>query len=132
VTHHWLPAFAFTQAVEVPIYLVALGAAGGSRARRVAVAFGASALTHPIVWWLLPRAWESLYLAIAAPSAALRIASPGGRFVARLLFSEAFAVGAEAAYLRAWGLRRALAWSLVANAASVALGLASRALFAWP
>lgn len=129
---HWLSAFAFTQAVEVPIYLVALRATVRSPARRVAIAFGASAITHPIVWWLLPRAWEALYLAIAAPSAALRIASPGGRFAARLLLSEAFAVGAEAAYLRAWGMRRALAWSLVANVASVALGLASRALFSWP
>lgn len=128
----WLSAFAFTQAIEVPIYFVLLRGTGRSPARRLAIAFGASAITHPIVWWLLPRAWESLYLAIAAPSTALRVASPLGRFVARLVFSEAFAIGVEAAYLRAWGLRRAPAWSLIANVTSVALGLLSRAVFAWP
>lgn len=132
MTHAWLSAFAFTQAVEVPIYALALRRGGRGAWPSVFIAFGASAITHPVVWWLLPRAWESLYLAVAAPSPALRVASPLGRFVGRLIFSEVFAVAVEAAYLRAWRAPRAFAWSTLANVASVSLGLLSRALFSWP
>jgi hypothetical protein len=99
----WLQAFVFTQLVEVPIYRRALGG-------RTAVAFGASALTHPVVWFVFPR------LGL-------------GGYAASLVGAELFAVLVEAAWLRAFGLRRALAWSAAANAASLALGLASRALF---
>ena len=38
--------------------------------------------------------------------------------------AEGFAVLAEAAYLRAFGLRRALGWSIAANVASVIVGTA--------
>lgn len=104
--NEWLAAFAFTQIVEVPIYRRALGG-------RALVAFGASALTHPVVWFVFPRLPFASYLAMVAAA-------------------EVFAWLVEAAYLRAFGLRRALAWSLVANAASLGLGLASRALFGAP
>ncbi len=123
----WLAAFAFTQAIEVPIYAlaqrtihpsndgVASPATGASVwAWRLALAFGASALTHPIVWFVLPPTSQWLgywgYVALA----------------------EAFAVLAEAAYFRALGLRRSLLWSLGANAASAGLGLTSRAIFGVP
>src|SRR5262249_35014609 len=56
----WIYAFLFTQAVEVPIYVFALR--GGPEtppqralAKRVLIAFGASALTHPIVWFVIPQ-----------------------------------------------------------------------------
>ena len=117
----WLGAFAFTQAVEVPIWAYALAA--HRRLDRddtpwpfwlcVAVAFGASAITHPVVWFVFPR-W-----------------APGG-YVAMVLQAEAFAVLVEAGYTGLLGLRRPLAWSLVANAASAGLGLLSRATFGWP
>ena len=123
----WLAAFVFTQAIEVPIYAlaqraihpsndgVASPATGASVwAWRLALAFGASALTHPIVWFVLPPTAQWLgywgYVALA----------------------EAFAVLAEAAYFRALGVPRALAWSLGANAASAGLGLTSRAIFGVP
>jgi hypothetical protein len=38
----------------------------------------------------------------------------------------------EAVYLRAFGLRQALLWSIFANASSAGLGFISRALFRWP
>jgi hypothetical protein len=100
----WLEAFAFTQLVEVPVYMRGLGCSPWR-------AFGASALTHPVVWFLFGH--------------------PGlpGPYWARVAAAEVFACLAEAAYFRRWGARRALGWSLVANAASLALGLASRALF---
>ncbi|MEI8259033.1 MAG: hypothetical protein WCJ30_25470 [Deltaproteobacteria bacterium] len=121
----WLIAFAFTQAVEMPIYMRALKGRPG-------VAFGASAITHPIVWFVIPRAWVHLYLAMIAFRPELIIRSPTARYVSMVLLAESFAVIVEAIYLRAWGLRRALAWSLLVNGASVTLGLLSRALFGWP
>jgi len=117
----WLWAFLFTQAVEVPIWASAL------RDHRrvapdkgpwpawinVAAGFGASAITHPVVWFVIPRY------------------APGG-YVAMVVQAEAFAVVVEAIYMSALGLRSALAWSLLANGASAGLGLLSRSLFGWP
>ena len=100
----WLLAFAFTQAVEIPIYRRA-GAP-------LWVAFGASALTHPVVWFVFPQAdlpW--LWM---------------------VLWAELFAWLAEAAWLRWNGVRRPLRWSLLANGASLALGLLARRWFGVP
>jgi hypothetical protein len=47
----WLLAFALTQAIEVPLYAVFLKLPWRLRC---AAAFGASALTHPYVWFILP------------------------------------------------------------------------------
>ncbi len=102
---HWTVAFAITQLVEVPIYLRAQ--------RRFGVAFGASAITHPLVWFVVPAFWH------------------GGSYVGMVLVAEVFAVVTEALWLRRFGVRHALAWSLVANAASVAVGLSLRALTGW-
>lgn len=110
----WVWAFLFTQAVEIPIYLAAMHRQRVDRPwrARAAIAFGATALTHPIVWYVLP--WLGLpywvYVGVA----------------------EAFAVVAEGLYLGAFDLRRALLWSLLANGASAGLGLTSRALFSFP
>ena len=100
----WLLAFAFTQAIEIPIYLRA-GAP-------LWVAFGASALTHPVVWFAFPR-----------------LGAPWGWTV---LWAELFAWLAEALWLRCHGVRRALWWSLAANGASLSLGLLARRLFGVP
>jgi hypothetical protein len=104
----WLTAFAFTQLVEVPIYSV------GMRCSLLA-AFGASAITHPIVWFVIFNpAW-------AAP------------YPAKVVASELFAWLAEAAYFRLLtGNRRAIAWALLANATSFGAGMLSRFLFGVP
>jgi len=108
VLEAWLRAFLFTQLVEVPIYV------RGLRCGPL-VAFGASAITHTIVWFgFFSPHWHAAY---------------ASRFAA----AELFAWLAEAAYFRLlFRRRRALAWSLVANAASVGLGLLSRRLFGAP
>ncbi|MFO0678929.1 MAG: hypothetical protein U0169_20545 [Polyangiaceae bacterium] len=106
----WLLAFAFTQIVEIPIYV---------RTLRVAplVAFGASALTHPIVWFVLPRVRHSMGLS----------------YDAYLVIAETFAVVAEGVYFHALTKKKSsYGWSLVANATSVVLGLASRHFFGVP
>jgi hypothetical protein len=64
----------------------------------------ASAITHPFVWFFFP--WLELFAWL----------------VEALFFRRAARV--------AW--KRALLWSFVANAASVVLGLTSRALFGTP
>jgi hypothetical protein len=120
----WLAAFAFTQVVECPIYLLALRGAPGpdpqARAwwRRLVIAFGASAITHPVVWFGFPRLW-------------LGLGYPGG-YWAMVAAAEAFAVCVEASYVRGFRVPQPWAWSVLANAASFGLGMASRTALGWP
>lgn len=104
----WLTAFAFTQLVEVPIYARALPCTP-------LVAFGASTITHPIVWFgFFSMGWHASYLT-------------------KLVLAETFAWLAEAVYFAfAYGARRALFWSFVANATSLSVGFTCRALFGVP
>ena len=121
----WLRAFLFTQAVEVPIWAYALYA--HRRPGRylwpawvaVAAGFGASLITHPVVWFVIP---SHTFVPEGSPSWY-------GVMVAE---AETFAVVVEAVYTSALGLRWALGWSLVANGASAGLGMLSRHLFGWP
>ena len=94
----WLIAFAVTQLVEVPIYLKATE-------RKWIAAFGASLITHPIVWFVFPRYW------------------PRGHWESMLVCAELFAVAVEAAWLASWGVKRPIEWAFVANAASFSVGL---------
>ena len=102
----WFQAFALTQLIEMPIYLVGMRGAALSVPMRVAVAFGASALTHPIVWFPLRDGLVPLL-------------GGWGYFVV----AEAFAILAEWAYLRSFGLANPLQWSLLANGTSLTIGL---------
>jgi hypothetical protein len=112
----WFSAFILTQAVEAPIYVWASRGGQWRWRRRLAVALGASALTHPVVWWVIPRLEWSSYRAY---------------FIA----AEGFALVVEALLLVLALKKRiaaALAWSLLANGASVAVGRLLRELFGWP
>lgn len=129
----WFWSFAFTQLVEVPIYLRALGGPDRVPAppwpHRVGLAFLASALTHPYVWFVFfalfySRAYDDL--AYRWPALDLH------RYAIYFIFAETFAVVVEALLLRACGLRRALLWSLCANATSAGLGFLSRHYLGWP
>ena len=106
----WFSAFLFTQIVEIPIYVVALRDRALPAA--LAIAFGASLITHPILWWVFPH--------LALP------------WLTAVVLLELAVALVEAAYLYAWRTPRALRWSLLANAAGVALGLLLRALVGWP
>ena len=112
----WLAAFVLTQLVETPIYTLAQRRDGPPAAllRRVGFAFLASALTHPVVWFVIPEI------------------IPLERYTLFFVFAEGFAVFAEALLMRALGLRHAAIWALVANASSVVVGYVIRALFGWP
>lgn len=103
----WLLAFAFTQLVEVPLYRYVLGCS-------LARAFGASALTHPVIWFVL-------------------FPLLGWDHVAKVWLAEAFAWSAETLWFaRTYGLGRSAMASLSANAASFALGMLCRELFGIP
>jgi hypothetical protein len=130
----WFWSFAFTQLVEVPIYLRALS--GPDRApappwpQRVGLAFLASALTHPYVWFVFFAVFYSSrgYDDLAHHWPALDV----HRYAIYFVVAESFAVVVEAVLLRACGLQRAFLWALFANAASAGLGFLSRHLIGWP
>lgn len=105
----WLAAFAVTQAVETPIYAWRLG----WRRRAWLVGFGASCLTHPFIFCVLPRWWS-------------------GDWWSYFLAAEAIAVVGEAAWLALFRVPAPMLWALIANAASVAVGATCRALWGWP
>lgn len=100
----WFVAFVLTQAVEIPIYRRTLK-------QGVWACFGASAMTHPLVWlFLSSHLWHASW--------ALQVA------VVELLVWFA-----EAAYFRfAFGARRSLSCTFVANASSFSAGLLTQAL----
>ena len=108
--NRWLIAFAVTQAVELPIYAGALRVRGWSKA--LGIAFGASLITHPFVWFLFPRISDNYWIYLAT--------------------AEAFAIGVEALWLRRFGLRDPLLWSALANGLSAGTGFTLRQLFGWP
>lgn len=108
----WWIAFMFTEIVEAPIYRAAIRVTWTQ-------ALFASAMTHPFVWFFFP--WVA--------------SRAGWSYRTTAIVSELFAWLVEAAFLFKVGRisgRRALAWSFVANGASVGLGLLSRHLFGVP
>ncbi|MGV3621099.1 MAG: hypothetical protein ACO1OB_09800 [Archangium sp.] len=101
----WLKAFFVTQLLEMPIY--------GYATRSVRTAFLASAMTHPIVWFVFPLLPVPYWVMVA--------------------LAETFAVSAESLWLHVNGMpkRSAFLWSLAANATSVTFGLMIRAATGW-
>lgn len=110
----WLRAFVLTQCVEMGVYVNA-PPAPRPLGERLAIAFGASAITHPLVWFVIPDV--------------VRAIEPVGHWKTdwwiAIAVGEAFAVSCEALWLVAFGsaARRALAWSFFANVASFTFGL---------
>lgn len=104
----WVAAFLFCQIIEIPIYARGLSTS-------VPAAFGASAITHPLMWFcIVSPHWQASYLTKA-------------------IAGELFAWLVEAAYFRfLFRKRRALLWSLVANVTSLGAGLLSHRLFGMP
>lgn len=105
----WLVAFFFTQLFEMPIYWKAT--------RSLRVGFFASAMTHPVVWFVFPLLMQH-----------------GVSYGAMVALAELFAVIAEAAWLRFNGLppARALLWSLGANTLSATCGFVLREFVGFP
>jgi hypothetical protein len=106
----WARAFGLTVVVELLVGVPLLAARAGGRGRRAAAVLLAQVATHPAVWFIFPE----LHLA-------------RGLF---LLAAESWAVVAETLIYRfvfptlTW--RRALLVSVLANAASVGVGMLLR------
>lgn len=103
----WLVAFFFTELFEAPIYWRA------SKSLRVSLL--ASALTHPIVWFVFPLLMDH-----------------GVGYVPTVVLAELFAIAVEAAWLRWNRVPQPLLWSLLANTFSVTCGFILRALVGFP
>ncbi len=105
----WAVAFMLTQLVEIPIYLRFLRRTARPAAERTAIAFAATAITHPLLWFAGPV-----------------VVGASASFATFLALVEAFAIAAEAAWLAAFRVPRPLLASALANATSVAVGLVLR------
>jgi hypothetical protein len=106
----WLVAFVWTNAIELPVYALVVG----RRFRRwwtlCLVVLAANVLTHPALWFLVPR-FSPYWLWLA-------IAESGVVTVETLLLAVALTrAGAPAPG------KLAFAAALLANAASTAVGL---------
>jgi hypothetical protein len=108
----WLRAFALTQMVEMGAYA---HASERPLRERLAIAFGASALTHPIVFFVIPHG-----VAAFRPTGDYRTDWWIGVAIAEL-----FAFSAEAIWLAIFGTPplAAIAWSFYANASSFCFGI---------
>lgn len=108
----WLLAFVFTQVVEVPVYRRTLGVSAFQ-------AFGASLLTHPMVWFVLCSPLWNVSWGV------------------RVAIAEFFAWLMEAAYFQ-WivrahgGLTKMVSFTFVGNALSCGLGLLCHHFFGTP
>jgi hypothetical protein len=107
VLSEWAVAFFFTQLFELPIYWRA--------SRSLKVGFLASAITHPVVWFVFPLL--------------MRV---GVGYWPMVALAECFAVGVETGWLAFNGVKRPFLWSLTANAVSVSGGFIMRELVGFP
>lgn len=104
----WFIAFAFTQAVEAPLYVAGMEA-GRPMRERWAIALAASTITHPLVWFVIPDACMDLHPALTGWWS--------------VLVCELFAFGMEAVWLSAFRVKLAVFYALLANVTSFTLGL---------
>ncbi len=109
---HWLRAYLLTQMVEMGVYAQA---SARPLRERLAIAFGASAITHPIVWFVIV---DAVALFVHTGSALT------DRWIG-IAVAEAFALTVEAGWLMLFGARplTALGFSLLANGSSFTFGL---------
>lgn len=110
----WLAAFALTQVVEAPIYVLSLR--DYSWPKRIALSLVPSLLTHPIVWGVFVLHWPFLW------DTPWDWAGSSAGYVTMVLAAETFAVVVEGIFLWALRVPAALLWSLGANLCSVSIG----------
>jgi hypothetical protein len=123
----WAVAFTLTQIVECLVYRRGFGVSLG-------VAFAASAITHPIVVFVIWPLWGLVYVAIARASPGFALGDTA-YFAIYGVVAETLAFAIEAVWLSRvarLGLRRGAIASLVANASSGLLGLMLSVTTGWP
>lgn len=107
----WLQAFCLTQMVEMGVYV---RFSDRPWRERIAIAFAATAITHPVLWWVIV---PEIYYAEVPLSA-------NARYWIAVAVGETLVVSVEAIWLWLFGVRahHAIAWSFGANASSYLLG----------
>lgn len=104
----WLKAFILTQLIEMPVYVMALqrwGKCPRTPPKNFLIAFGASLVTHPFVWFVFPQTLMPIGYGVY------------------FIVAESFAVVVEAIYLKKFGLSSPWCFSLLANGLSASVGL---------
>lgn len=109
----WAVSFGFTLLVEVPVGAWRLGDL--PRRRVLAALVAATTLTHPVLWWVLPWAFDDYWTFVVVGEVAV--------VLVEAVFLR-FAVPAPA--------RDALSASLWANGASYLAGILLRSVGLWP
>lgn len=105
----WLVAFVFTQCVEMGVYVHAHEASAQRPvSEKIAIAFACSAITHPLVWFVIPDLSRAAGIA---------------HWWTTVAICEAFAVIAEGILLTSFRVRHAFVWALAANTCSFVMGL---------
>jgi hypothetical protein len=121
----WVVAFAITQGVECPIYVRVFRLSLGR-------AFLPSAVTHPVVCFVMPLVWDAIARAVQQRVGPL---SDELYFLGYGVIAEGFAFSAESFYFAricGLGTRRGILCAVVGNAASGLVGLIASWLTGWP
>ena len=106
----WAQAFALTLAIEAPVYLWLLCKQGFPAACALGLAIGVNAISHPLLWFALPR-FEP-YLAFAATGEAMVLA-----IEASVIIAWSIAIGPRLRWTSIAGV------VVFANVASMGAGL---------
>ena len=96
----WLKLFILAQLIELPIYYKLIEA---HNVKKLLLGFGASAITHPLLWFMMP--WDS------AP------------FLLLLVIGEAAVFIVEGIFLKSFGIKNPFYISTLANSASMITGV---------
>ena len=103
----WIMAFTLTQVIEITVGMLFWRDDKVSSPKKVAILFGASLITHPMVWFIFPQ-----------------IRDEGGySYGEYLLMAESYAYGVEALYYYAFRVKRPILLSVLANSGSFLTGV---------
>ena len=100
-------AFLLTQVIEISVGCVVWRDPKVQMLRKICIIFGASLITHPIVWFVFPK---------------IQVAG-GFTYEEYLLMAETYAYGVEIFYYYVMKLKRPILLSVVANTCSFLTGV---------
>lgn len=103
----WIMAFTLTQVIEITVGMLFWKDKEVSSARKICILFGASLITHPMVWFIFPQ-----------------IRDEGGFSYGEYLWmAESYAYGVEALYYYAFRIKRPIVLSVITNSCSFLTGV---------
>lgn len=103
----WIMAFTLTQVIEITAGLLFWKDREVSVFRKIGILFGASLITHPMVWFIFPQIREE----------------GGYSYGEYLLMAESYAYSVEALYYYAFRIKHPIWLSVIANSCSFLTGV---------